>query len=331
MTDTHTNPLAICVAGATGFVGRHTVSTLLARGHSVRALVRNPKRAARVLPTPDAHRLTFYEGEPAENAIPADFTKHADALVNTIGIIREAPAGQTFTRIHTGVTRHLLAAAKVAHVPHFLQVSALGVTDEAPTPYQRSKFDAEMLVRNSGLAWTILRPSMIHGPESEFIRMARGWSTGRAAPFLFLPYFTRPILPIKPPVPKFESATIAPISVDDVALAIAHSLERPQCRGEVFHLCGPETLTWPDLLTFIRDHVKNGKTELKPLGLPAPLAAAQARAARFLGLRDALPYDEGMAIMAAKDAVCGMTKANEFLGLSPVGFRDSAAQYLAAT
>lgn len=322
-------PLTVCLAGATGFVGRHTTRILLSRGHAVRALVRDADAAARVLSNlPGSDRLSLHVGEPAENNIPQDWADRADAVVNTIGIIREAPGGQTFARIHTGVTRHLVAAASVAFVPHFLQLSALGVTDEGDVPYLRTKFDAEMLVRNSGLAWTILRPSMIHGPESEFIRMARGWATGRAAPFVFLPYFSRPILPIKPPVPKFESATIAPITVDDVALAIAQSLERPQCRGEVIHLCGPETLTWPDLLTHIRDNVKNGKPELKPLGLPAPIAAAQARAARAVGLRDALPYDEGMARMASRDAVCPMTKADQLLTLTPAGFRESSA-YLA--
>lgn len=329
MSDSSKNradPLVVCVAGATGFVGRHVVSTLLERGHTVRALARNPEKAAAVLPASD--RLSLYAGEPAERAGLAGWASRADAMVNTIGIIREAPGGQTFARVHVGVTRHLVEAAKHGGVRHVVQISALGVTDEGDTPYLRTKFEAEMLVRGSGLEWTILRPSMIHGPDGEFMRLSKGWATGRAAPFVFMPYFTRPVLPIKPPVPKFESATIAPISVDDVAMAVAHSLERPECRGEVFHLCGPDRLTWPELLAFTRDHVKNGKKDLKPLGLPAPLAAMKAKAAKAVGLRDVLPFDEGMAVLASRDSVCSMEKADEFLGLEPVGFREAAGGYL---
>lgn len=316
----------VCVAGATGFVGRHAVATLLARGHTVRALVRDAAKAAAVLPTSD--RLSLHRGDASAGEGLESWASRADAMVNTIGIIREAPGGQTFARVHVGVARNLLGAARGGGVRQFVQVSALGVTDEGDTAYARSKFEAETLVRASGLDWTILRPSLIHGPDGEFMSLAKGWCTGRMAPFVFLPYFTRPVRPIKPPVPRFESATVAPIGVDDVALAIARSIERPECAGEVFHLCGPERLTWPELLTFVRDHVKNGKRELKPVGLPAPIAALKARAAGLIGLRDALPFDEGMATNAAKDSVCSMARAEQYLSLQPPGFREVAGAYL---
>lgn len=326
--DGRVDPLSVCVAGATGFVGRHVVAALLERGHSVRALARNPEKAAAVLPAGEG--LTVHAGDASEGEGLEEWAARADALVNTIGIIREAPEGQTFARVHVGVTRNLVKAAVGGGVRHYVQISALGVTDEADTAYARSKFEAEMLVRGSGLEWTILRPSMIHGADGEFMRLAKGWATGRSAPFLFMPYFTRPVLPIKPPVPRFESAMVAPIWVEDVALAVSRSLERPACRGEVFHLCGADALSWPELLEFVRDHVTNGKKELRPLGLPAPVAAMKARAARLVGLRDVLPFDEGMAVMAGRDSVCSMEKAGEFLSLEAAGFRECAAGYLAS-
>lgn len=211
-----------------------------------------------------------------------------------------------------------------------MQLSALGVTDEGRTAYQRSKFEGEMLVRESRLAWTILRPSLIHGADGEFMGMARGWATGRSAPFVFMPYFSRPVMPMRPPVVKFESAIVAPIAVGDVALAMAMSVEREECRGEVIHLCGPERLTWPELLGFVRDNVRNGKREMKVLGIPGHVAAMKAKAAGVVGLRDVLPFDEGMATMAMCDAVCAMEKADELLGMSMVGFREGAAGYLGA-
>lgn len=326
--------LVVCVAGATGFVGRVVVRTLLERGHTVRALVRDGKKAAAVLG--EHERLSVFGGDASEGVGLAAWAERADAMVNTIGIIREAPGGQTFQRVHVGVVRHLTGAAKGGGVRHFVQVSALGVMDEGATAYQRSKFEGEMVVRQSGLAWTILRPSMIHGPDGEFMQMAKGWATGRQAPFVFMPYFTRMAgagakgkkSPL--PLPRFESAEVAPMSVEDVALAVGQSLEREACRGEVIHLCGSERLTWPELLEFVRDHVKNGKKELKPVGLPAPVAAMKARAAGMVGLRDALPFDEGMAVMAAQDSVCGMEKAGELLTVEGRGFREVAGGYLGA-
>lgn len=316
----------VCVAGATGFIGRQSIRALLDHGHLVRALVRDPDKAAAVLPRDE--RLSLYVGDPAEGRGLEAWADGADGAVNTIGIIREAPGGQTFARIHAGVARCLTEAARRGGIEHFVQVSALGVTDEADTAYARTKFEAEMIVRASGLHWTILRPSMVHGPEGEFMRLARGWATGRAAPFVFLPYFTRPVMAAGRLLPKFEPALVAPISVVDVAEAIARSIERPGCRGEIIHLCGRERLSWPALLEFVRDRVVNGKRELRTVGLPAPVAALKARAARLVGLRDALPFDEGMAIMAARDSVCDMEKASEHLDLSPAGFRESAGAYL---
>jgi NADH dehydrogenase len=326
MVASTSDPLAVCVAGATGFIGRHIVRALLDRGHAVRALVRHPSKARKVLG--EHAGLTLHDGDACDGAGLEEWAARADAMVNAIGIVREGPGGQTFQRVHVGVVRHLLGAAAAGGVRHVLLISALGVRDEADTGYDRSKFEGEMLVRNSGIDWTILRPSLVHGPEGELSNMAVAWARGRAAPYVFMPYFSRPVKG-KGLKPTFESPVVAPIHVDDVALATALALERPGCRGEVIALCGPERLSWPEMLGHIRDHVRSSKRHLKAVGIPWPVAVAKAKAARAVGLRDALPFDEGMARLGAKDAVCPMSRAEALLGLKPAGFRESAG-YLAA-
>ena len=185
-----------------------------------------------------------------------------------------------------------------------------------------------MVVRRSGLAWTILRPSMIHGADGEFMQMARAWATGRAMPFLFMPYFARRTDGAMSLVPgKTEPASLAPVFVDDVAWAVGESLAREQAIGEVYNLVGPETLTWSEMLAFVRDHVPNGKKELPVVGIPGPLAVAKARGLKALGMDGLLPFDDGMAIMGMRDSLAEISKARTHLGFEGRPFRDTMAAY----
>src|SRR5262245_31909896 len=129
--------LTVAVAGATGFVGRHVVAELLARGHSVRALVRDREKARRVLP------------REAALAEPGDI-RDCQACVNAIGILRET-WGNSFRAVHVNTTRTLIDACRRAGAARFVQVSAMGVSDDGKTGYQKSKYEAEQLVRRSGL------------------------------------------------------------------------------------------------------------------------------------------------------------------------------------
>lgn len=316
--------LRVAVVGATGFVGRHVVRELLSRGHEVRALARDVSKASAVLPVEE--RLRLVEGDLFDARALDDLIGGSDAVVNAVGLLRETGGGQTFKRVHVVGTRRLTEAATRGRCGRYVQISALGVSDEADTAYARSKFEAEGIVRSSGLSWTILRPSLVHGSDGEFMQMARGWATGRSAPFVFMPYFAR----MKPgfPKPEFESAKIQPVYVKDVARAVAEALERPDTEGEVYHLTGGETLTWPELLGFVRDRTPLAKPGIRVLPIPAGVAAAKAKMAAALGMGALLPFDEGMARMGARDSVASSVKAREHLGFEPAGFRETAAGYV---
>lgn len=314
----------VAVTGASGFVGRHVVRELLSRGREVRALVRSTEKAARVLPVDD--RLTLVEGDLFDDAALDELLRGCVGVVNTVGIIREAPAGQTFERIHVHGVRRLVEAAARVGCDRVVLVSALGVSERGQTAYYRSKFEGEQIVRSSGLAWTILRPGMIHGRDGEFMQMVKSWATGRSAPYVFMPYFAR--LTKAFPVPRFEPPLVQPVYVGDVARAAAESLERDAAVGEVYHLTGRETLTMPELLEFVRDRVPLAREGIKPRPLPGALAAMKARTMGALGMGALLPFDEGMARMGSDDSVAPSVKAREHLGFHPVGFRETAAGYL---
>lgn len=319
----------VAVAGATGFVGRAVVRELLARRLRVRALARDAAKARAVLSPPADGSLAVVVGDVFDPPRAADLVHGADAVVNCIGIIRESGLA-TFQRLHVDAVRALVDAASAAGARRLVHVSALAAADAARTEYLRSKFAGELVIRTSGLDWTILRPGLIHGPDGEFTRLAADWCRGRRPPYFFLPYFRRRIPGINPaggPM-GYEDPRVAPVSVDDVARAVAESLVRPDAVGEVYNLVGAETLTWPQMLVFVREHLPRASLELEPRGIPADLAALLARCAGAVGLGALLPFDEGMAIMGGEHATANTTKARIHLGFNPAGFREKAAGYL---
>jgi NADH dehydrogenase len=304
------------VAGASGFVGRHVVRELLARGWSVRALVRDRSKATRALGRHE--RLTMIEGDVESEGTRSELLRCSRACVNCIGIIRET-GKTTFQKMHVGVVRDLVATCRGAGVKRFVQISALGVWDEGPAAYQKTKFEGEQVLRRSDLSWTILRPGMILGSGSEFLEMAKGWVRGEKQPWFFLPYFTRgtPISHAPLAALRREAASLQPVAVEDVAWAVGASLDREEAIGEVVNLVGPNVMTWPEFLKTLRDTIPGGKKELEPLGIPAEIAAMQAIAAKKIGVGSLFPFDEGMARMGALESTSEREKARALLGFEP--------------
>ena len=331
------NTLTIAVAGATGFVGRNIVRYLLAKGHSVRALVRNADKAAKVLKVSaaDASRLKLVVGSVNDPAVLSDLTTGAKAMVNAIGILRESRSGgrsQTFQKLHIDTVRTLITACEAANIKRFIQISAMGVRDVAVCEYQRTKFEGESLLRRSKLDWTILRPSLVHGPEGEFIEMATEWVRGHRAPFLFLPYFTGGTEDTRVPLGGVNATDplVAPIAATDVARAVETALHKPGTIGEVYNLSGGETFSWPSLLKTIRDNTVSANPNLVPFGIPGQIVGDVAFLATFAGLGSLLPFDEGMARMGAEDSASERVKFESDFGFSTEPFTSSYQQYAAS-
>lgn len=317
----------VAVAGATGFVGRAIVRELLSRGHKVRGLVRNHDKARKVLPKDE--NLHFVQGDSADDDAVANLVEGASACINAIGIIREAGGGQTFEKIHVRSVRVLVEACQDAGVSRLAHISALGVREEAPTKYQKSKWQGEVAIANSGLPWTIFRCSTMHGADGEFVQTVKGWVTGKTAPWFFIPYFARPEkrddVPMAPVY--YVPAKISPIAVEDVAWAAAECLDREETIGEIYNLSGPDEFTWPEMLTIFRDAIPGGNRSLQPTGISSDKAAIQARAASIMGLGRFMPFDEGMAIMGAEDATSNLIKARAHFDFQPIGFAERLQQY----
>lgn len=313
----------VAVTGATGFVGRNVVQALLSRGHTVRALVRNPDRARETLPATAS--LIVVRGDALERDAMARLADGADAMIHLIGIRRERPGGVTYRRLHVDAARIALEAAGEAGAGRFVHMSALGARADAPARYHRTKFEGERLVRRSGLRWTIFRPSIIHGPGGEFMELVRAWVLGDAPPYRFLPYFFR----TDPVTGEARSGLVQPVAVEDVAAAFVHALTNPRAVGEVYALGGPERWDWPRLLTAVQSLMPDANPKLAPRGLSGVFASRVAQVARALGLDQALPFGPDEPLMAIEDSVCALDKPREHLGFDPRGFRETVAAYAA--
>jgi uncharacterized protein YbjT (DUF2867 family) len=322
----------VAVTGASGFVGRSIVSELLSRGFHVRALVRDREKARAVLPRRNDDALRLVIGDVADAPRVADLVAGTHACIHLIGIIRESrdmASGRalTFRQIHVEATRTVLEACVSHGVTRYIHMSALGVTPNGVSDYQKSKFEAESIVRMSDREWTIFRPGLIHGPGGEFVQMMKKVITGEMPPYLFMPYFTRGIEDKRVPLGPVhhEDPIVQPVAVEDVARAFVGSIDNPATHGEVYNLVGPEALPWPAMLRFMRDALHAGKIE--PFGLPGEVAALGAIAAQRLGMGGMIPFDAGMARMGAQDATASLDKARADLDFRPRAFRETFAAY----
>jgi NADH dehydrogenase len=302
--------MKVLVTGATGFVGREIVRQLRVAGHTIRILIRNP-HSPRIRELVSSWGAEVHPGNVLEAASLEGALSGFEAVIHLVGIISEV--GEcTFENVHTRGTQNMVAAARQARIRRFIHMSALGTRPDAVSRYHQSKWAAEELVRHSGLGFTIFRPSLIYGPEDQFINLFANvirWS---------------PVVPLL----GSSRARFQPVPVEAVAVAFTRSLGEPVSIGQTYDLCGPETLTLSDIVDRIQEVL--GKRRLK-LRVPLSLARCQAACMEFVFprlLRKAPPFNRDQLLMLQEDNVGNPQPANELFGLRPAPLQEGIARYL---
>jgi uncharacterized protein YbjT (DUF2867 family)/ligand-binding SRPBCC domain-containing protein len=219
-------PLAVGVAGGTGFVGGGIALELYRRGHRV-VVVSHEGEAARG-PLPDAIEIRNVDVSTGDGLPEA--LSGLDAVVIALAFknspIESPRRGQTFMKVDAGGTEELVAAARFAGVRRLLYVSGAGAAPDARRHWFRAKWRAETAVRHSGIPFTIIRPTWIYGPRDISLNRFVG--------------FARRLRSV--PMTNAGGQLMAPVFIDDIARLAADSLVAEAAAFQMFELGGPETL-----------------------------------------------------------------------------------------
>lgn len=247
----------VTVFGGSGFLGRYVVKRLAARGMRVRVAVRDPERAAFVKPMGDVGQVAPVQANIRDQASVARAVDGADAVINCVGILYER-GRQRFAAVHADGAGRIAAAAAAAGVGRLLHVSAIGADVDATARYARSKGEGEQAVRDAFAGATIVRPSIMFGPEDDFFNR-----------FALLAQFL-PALPlIGGGKTKFQ-----PVYVGDVATAIEGMLDDSGTGGKTYELGGPRVYTFEELLRLLLQQIGR-----RCLLLPVPFGVVKFQAA----------------------------------------------------
>lgn len=246
----------VTIFGASGFIGRYVVGEIAKSGVRVRAAVRRPDRASFLKTMGDVGQITPIAANIRDDASVAVAVDGADTVINLVGILFPG-SKQTFDSLQADGAHRVARAAKAAGAERLVQVSAIGADAESDSAYASTKGIGEQLVQEAFPGASIVRPSIVFGPEDDFFNR-----------FAALARFT-PVLPlIGGGHTKFQ-----PVYVGDVADAIAAICREPKAAGATYELGGPQTYSFRQLMEIVLKEIDR-KRLLAPV--PFPIATAQA-------------------------------------------------------
>ncbi|MAK56474.1 MAG: NAD-dependent dehydratase [Pusillimonas sp.] len=253
--------MQILVVGGSGFIGRHLVAHLVAEGYFVSVPTRRYANGRALLPLPT---VTLHQIDAHQEEALAPLVKRADVVVNLVGILHSrngSPWGADFDKAHVQLPEMLARLCCQYDVTHFIHVSALGVSAQAPSAYLRSKAEGESRIQNvfhsaNNSKWTIFRPSVVFGPDDRFLNLFA--QLARCLPVLFI---------------AGAQSRLQPVYVGDVVKALYEVMGKTQHFGQIYDLAGPEVYTLAEL---VERAARWGGHPRRVIGLPTGLGYAQA-------------------------------------------------------
>ncbi len=247
----------ITVFGGSGFVGRHLVSALAKRGHRIRVAVRRPDLALHLQPLGTVSQIQPIQANLRYPGSIAAAVKGADAVINLVGILAES-GRQTFSSVQAEGARNVAKACQDEGITNFVQMSALGADSNSSSVYAQTKAYAEQIAVQLVPTATIIRPSIVFGPEDNFFNQFAGLAR---------------MLPALPLIGGGDTR-FQPVFVGDVAEIIAKAIDGEVKSGTTYELGGPDIMTFKEILQYILDI-----TGRKRLLVPIPFSVAMVQAA----------------------------------------------------
>jgi NADH dehydrogenase len=277
------------VFGGAGFIGRYVCELLFRSGVRVRVASRDPRNDYFLQPLAQVGQFGFEKADITDLASLRNAVKSATAVVNLCGVF-----GRAMHAVHVEGARNVAEAARDAGAAALVQISAIGASPDSPSAYGRTKAQGEAAVREAFPGTTIIRPSLVFGPEDEL--------TNRFAAMARLPF-----LPIVASKRNFQ-----PVYVRDLAKAIAMAaLDPSRFGGNVYEIGGPQVMSMAEL-----HHAILEITEQKPEIVHMPDMFANALA--YLGWLPGAPLTRDQWLMLQRDNVpSGLAPGLEAFGIEP--------------
>ena len=266
----------VTVFGGSGFLGQAIVRALAPQGYLVRVACRRIELAEKVKTAGDVGQITLMRTNLRVPQSVATAIEGSQAVINAAGIAFER-GRQRYKTVHAGGARTIAEAARAAGVERLVHVSGIGADSRSwKNRYVQSKVEAEDAIVAGFETATILRPSVVFGPDDVlFNRLAR---IAALAPFM--------------PVVGSGRAKVQPVFVGDVAAAAVAVLARPDTAKSVFELGGPRVYTYRELAALTLREIDRHKPII---GVPAGLMKIAAFFAEFpavLGLTPQITRDQ---------------------------------------
>ena len=232
----------VTVFGGSGFLGRYVVERLADRDVVVRVGVRDPEAAKHLKPLGQVAQVNPFACDIKDEASVRAAVEGADAVINLVGILAER-GRQTFKALHVDAAGTIARAAADAGCGAMIQVSAIGASPSGLSEYSRSKAAGEAAVREAFPSATVVRPSVIFGPEDGFFNLFGGLA--RIAPAL--------------PLYGGGKTRFQPVYVADVADAIVTALFDDTAAGKTYEAGGPRVYTFAELMELLLAEVRRDR------------------------------------------------------------------------
>ncbi|HEY5167063.1 MAG TPA: complex I NDUFA9 subunit family protein [Pseudolabrys sp.] len=299
----------VTVYGGSGFLGRHVVRALAKRNYLIRVAVRRPDLANHLQPLGRVGQIHAVQANLRDAPSVEAAARDAQVLVNLVGILFER-GRQRFDSIQTFGAEQVALAAN-AHGARLVHVSAIGADEHSPAHYARSKAAAERLVLSAQPSATIMRPSILFGPEDDFFN--RFAALARMSPAL--------------PLIGGGHTRFQPVFVGDVATAIADAVDGKARAGTIYELGGPEVRTFKELMQYVLATI-----ERKRLLVPLPFFVARLQAMMLQYLPSPLLTPDQVELLRVDNVVSEAAKAEsrtlQGLGIAPEPIEAIVPSYL---
>jgi NADH dehydrogenase len=295
-------PITIAILGASGFIGRYLVFNLIQMGHRLRLFAHQTDPD---FISPRGQIKTFYGSIENEQDLTQCF-EECDLVFHLAGIIAET-RNKTFENTVARGTARLVSAAQKVGVKKILYLSALGTTEGAESLYHKTKWEAEQLIINSGLDYTIFRPSIVYGIKDKFIntiaRMIR-------------------LLPVVPVIGD-GLYKLQPVYVEELCAVMAMSSTREFTSGRIFEIGGPEQLTYLEILDIIQRTIQRKRAKIH-----IPLSLARIAAYVLEKIIKPAPLTRDQLKMMAAGSTCDHTVVEKEFGVKFSPLETQLQKYL---